>query len=669
MLRLVIALAMAWTFALTAKDVSAAKRVALVIGNSTYKYTPTLVNPTNDASAISVALKRLGFEVISESNLTKLGMDDTFRRFARAMRDAEAALFYYAGHGMQYRGVNYLMPVDAKLEDEADLPYEMALVDNVLADMGRVKGVRIAVLDACRNNPLELALKAKLARTRSISPTRGFARISRTEGQLIAFATQAGTVAADGVGRNSPFTAALLKHIETPGLEAGLLFRRVASAVHEATGGRQLPELSVSLLGEFYFAGRGAPKRPEKPSSNASKPLTHVSPAAEAWREVKDSQRVSDLEAFVTRFPNSFFSVLARSRLKKLTGQSKAPDKPISPEAWEAYASAKTAGEFEAIIKRFPNSIYADLAKSRLKKLGEHKVAVGVFPQKPKPAVGQNWESGREFQDCRDCPKMVVVPPGSFTMGSPESEKDRDNSEGPQRRVTIPQAFAVGKFEVTVDQFAAFVEDSRHDAGQRCHVLHRQHGWQQDGGRNFQNPGFSQTGSHPAACVNWDDAKAYVAWISRNTGKSYRLLSEAEWEYAARSGSMTRFHFGDRDKDLCSYANVADRSSSFDWKNKSCSDGVGDKTARVGRYKANSFGLHDLYGNVWEWVEDCWNADYANATKGNAPRTSGDCSSRVLRGGAWANLKGSARSASRNRSITYFRYSSHGFRIGRTLIP
>ena len=260
MLRLVIALAIGWGFAVIADDAHAAKRVALVIGNSAYEHTAALANPTNDAADVSAALTRLGFDVISETNLTKTRMDDTFRRFARAMRDADAALFYYAGHGMQYQGVNYLIPIDAKLEDEADLPYEMALVDNVLADMARVKGVRIAVLDACRNNPLDVALKAKLARTRSLSPTRGFARISRTEGQLIAFATQAGTVAADGVERNSPFTAALLKHIGTPGLEAGLLFRRVASAVHQATGGKQLPELSVSLLGEFYFAGRAAGK-------------------------------------------------------------------------------------------------------------------------------------------------------------------------------------------------------------------------------------------------------------------------------------------------------------------------------------------------------------------------------------------------------------------------
>ncbi len=308
----------------------AGKRVALVIGNAAYKYTAPLANPINDARDIASALKRLGFNVMLERDLTKVGLDRAFGRFAQAMRGADAALFYYAGHGMQYQGINYLVPVDATLEDEAVLPYEMAQLDNVLADMARVKGVRIAVLDACRDNPLEKKLKRRLARSRGITPTRGFARVKRTEGTLVAFATQTGDVAAEGDGRNSPFTTALLKHIETPALEVGALFRRVASAVNRTTNGKQTPELSISLLGEFFFAdGREGPK-----VSVAQETGGRLSAAAEAWSVIQGTKFAGDLEAFILEYPDSFFAKLAQARLARLLEERLAiavPPKPVSP--------------------------------------------------------------------------------------------------------------------------------------------------------------------------------------------------------------------------------------------------------------------------------------------------------------------------------------------------
>jgi uncharacterized caspase-like protein len=203
---------------------------------------------------MAAALKRLGFTVIEEKDLDKRGMDEAFRRFAREMADADTAMFFYAGHAMQWQGANYLMPVDAKLEDEADLPYEMAKLNDMLADMGRVKAVRIAVLDACRDNPLEDRLKRSIALTRGGAQTRGLARLERADGLVVAYSTNSGNVAEDGTGtRNSPFTKALLEFIETPGLEVGVLFRRVMGSVKQATGGKQHPELSILLDSEFYF--------------------------------------------------------------------------------------------------------------------------------------------------------------------------------------------------------------------------------------------------------------------------------------------------------------------------------------------------------------------------------------------------------------------------------
>ncbi len=292
----------------------AEKRVALIIGNSKYLHTPALANPVNDAGAVADKLRKLGFQTIVERDLTKAGMDGAFRKFARAMRGASAAMFFYAGHGMQYQGTNYLMPTDARLEDEADLPYEMAQLDDVLSDMARVKGVRIAVLDACRDNPLEQKLKNKLAKTRGARATRGLARVSRTQGLLVAFATQAGDVSEDGEGKNSPFTSSFLKHIETPGLEIGPLFRRVAADVNRSTGGRQTPELSISLLGEFYFAGQNTGGKSDLAVASTGDSATA---AERAWGAIASSRSPDVFKAFLKRFPDGIYASLAREHLQK----------------------------------------------------------------------------------------------------------------------------------------------------------------------------------------------------------------------------------------------------------------------------------------------------------------------------------------------------------------
>ena len=232
---------------------SAEQRIALVVGNSAYRNAPALTNPAGDASAVTQALQRLGFETELASDLTRQGMDDAFRGFARRARTADVALFYYAGHAMQYEGRNYLMPVDAKLADEIDLRYEMTSVDDVFAAMKPVRGVRIVILDSCRDNPLADALLKSLDKSRSAFVPRGLARIEQQAGTIIAYATQAGTIADDGAAGHSPFARAFLANVETPGLEIGQMFRRVAKAVNDATGGVQTPELSVSLLNEFYM--------------------------------------------------------------------------------------------------------------------------------------------------------------------------------------------------------------------------------------------------------------------------------------------------------------------------------------------------------------------------------------------------------------------------------
>lgn len=230
---------------------------------------------------------------------------------------------------------------------------------------------------------------------------------------------------------------------------------------------------------------------------------------------------------------------------------------------------------------------------------------------------------------------MVVIPAGSFTMGSPANEPGRDGDEGPQHPVSIPRPFAVGKFEVTFDQWDACV------AGGGC------------AGYRPSDNGWGR-GNRPAINVSWSDAKQYVEWLGRKTGKPYRLLSEAEWEYAARAGTVTSWSCGSSESCL----------TAAGWH----SGNAGGRTQAVGTKSANGFGLHDMHGNVWEWTEDCWHDSYAGApADGSAWTSGGNCWSRVLRGGSWYLDPGYLRSASRYWDLTGGRGSYFGFRLARTL--
>ncbi len=245
---------------------------------------------------------------------------------------------------------------------------------------------------------------------------------------------------------------------------------------------------------------------------------------------------------------------------------------------------------------------------------------------------------GEVFRDCDECPRMVVVPDGRFIMGSPGTEEDRLDGEGPRRVVSI-ESFAVGVYEVTFEEWDACAW-----GGGCSGAIPEDEGW----GR----------ADRPVINVSWEDAQAYVAWLSEATGQEYRLLSEAEWEYVARAGTQTARYWGESDDNQCRYANGND-------EDLSCSDGY-ENTAPVGSFQANSFGLHDLLGNVWEWTADCWIGDHTDAPNDGSARESesDDCSSRVTRGGSWGSPPRRLRSAAR----TYTTRENHprvGFRVAR----
>ena len=287
---------------------------------------------------------------------------------------------------------------------------------------------------------------------------------------------------------------------------------------------------------------------------------------------------------------------------------------------------------------------------------------------------------GTVFQDCPDCPRMVVLPAGEFTMGSPAAEAGRGGDEGPQRQVVIAYPFALGRSEVTVAEFRRFANETgykteaeRDTRAQGCsgfiYVDPAAGNPDSQPVTSWRNPGLAQADSHPALCVSWNDARAYAQWLSKKTGKRYRLPTEAEWEYAARAGSSAARYWGDEPGQACRYANVADQSRFESWsfgQKHECNDGH-YFTAPVGSYIQNRFGLYDMLGNVWEWTEDCWNASYAGAPADGSAWLSGDYSQRVCRGGSWSTVPRFARSASRNKNSADHRDNLTGFRLARTL--
>jgi sulfatase modifying factor 1 len=318
------------------------------------------------------------------------------------------------------------------------------------------------------------------------------------------------------------------------------------------------------------------------------------------------------------------------------------------------------------------------------------------------PARAQTPAPGTSFRDCSNgCPEMVVVPQGRFTMGAPAGEEARENLPNqlrgrsvPQHLITIRHKLAIAKFDVTRDEYAQFVAGTNRPDPDSCITANASGtGFIATNGKcrpdpdscitptasgtfiatngNWHSPGFPQTGRDPVVCVGWDDAQAYVSWLSAKTGHVYRLPTEAEWEYAARAGTTTARYGSDNPAEFCRYTNVADldygeQHPGDSGANAPCRDGYAF-TSPVGSFPPNQFGLYDMLGNVMDWNEDCWNTNYSGAPTDGTAWQSGDCGRRVMRGGSWDASLSVVRSASRRGIPTFYRVTTFGFRVARTL--
>ena len=542
--------------------------VALVIGNGDYEDSRVHSDASarTDAAGVAAALERLSFKVRHLEDAGYVDMLQGLLELSKEAQSARAAVVFYAGQGDVVVGSrNHLIPVDARMALGGDPDLDpghhvtegnlgLIPVTWLMRSVAGASNLRLVVLDAHVPAPLEQAGETIVALAAGVGdpPWSGEHRASG----------------------HSPYTEALLRYLEEPGLELGMLLRKVREDVMQATDGGQEPVV--------YWPGSGVSLSPL--------PLSGQTPVVDPDEAAKPGR--AEAEAVVE------------------------PGTPFRDDA--ALSPGERPGAPGLVVE--PGTPFRDDAEE------------AVPPQAP----------GTTFRDCPECPEMVVVPSGSFQMGSPESEDGRSDHEGPVRQVTIARPFAVGVYEVTFEAWDACV------SGGGCVSRFSR------SGLDFLPRDLDEIRTRPVVHVSWSDAQAYVRWLSEKTGEAYRLLSESEWEYVARAGTTGPYHFG---------LSISPSQANY-------GNNLGG-TAPVGSYPANAFGLHDVHGNVWEWVEDCWNDSYRGAPSDGSAWTSGDCSTRVLRDGSWTHPSRFLRSAARGRDITFGggRIQDGGIRVARTLTP
>jgi formylglycine-generating enzyme required for sulfatase activity len=470
---------------------------------------------------------------------------------------------------------------------------------------------------------------------------------------------------------NSVFTREFIARMKRPGVRIQDLMEEVRDAVEALAGTvqhEQRPSLTNEARGNFYFFGptkvQVAPVRSEPIESAAQI-------EQQGWAAAQSGNTEAGYAAYLWEYPQGRYAGAARIALASIKGKASADKAAGTKQAADSAAKVladKIAAERVAVERQAASKIASDNVAAD--KFAADKVAAEkrVVPV-----------AGRIIKDCADCPEMMVIPAGSFMMGSPDIEEGRqpDGREGPVHEVRIGYSFSLGKHELTRGEFSHFATASGYkteaERSKGCAAWEGK-AFAYDASKNWRAPGFAQTDSHPVVCVSWNDAQAYLAWLNQKApGKGFRLPSEAEWEYAARAGQGTRYPWGDdlSYSRICDFANGMDATSKaqvpgLTIRSASCSDGHA-YTAPVGSFKANAVGLYDMHGNAWEWVQDVWHENYRGApSDGSAWLSGGEQAGRVLRGGAWLYNPGDLRSAYRGFYAPNVRINLTGMRIART---
>ena len=648
--------------------------VAVIIGNLDYEHrdVPDVAYAHRDAEAFKrYVLAVLGFDPKNVIDLRDASRRELFDALGPRGDPSGSLLWsylhpdggsevvvFYSGHGVpgQKDGRGYLLPVDADPKAAEDDGYPIDLLYKNLGGLREADSVRV-FLDACfSGGSHEGGLVG--------SASSVFVEAALPEGageKVTALTAASGTQIAswDEKAEHGLFTHHLMDALHGKGDENGdgkvtakeakryldLRMTRAARRMH-----RRVQRASLMGSGEVVLASAGggtkagnrdqAREKAAQASPPAPTPNDPDHVAAEAAlglnREAKVLvQRGLAAMKYEVGYADGLFGKRTRGAIEAWQKGKGLPE--------TGYLTREQVEALKAVGEEAGRQSEEDERKRKARELAERK-AKEERERKTKEAAERKARElaelkrpGSEFRDCPECPEMVVVGAGEFMMGSRSGEGDAD--ERPRHRVRIPAASAVGKYEVTFDEYDACV------AGGGC------------GGHRPYDEGWGQ-GRRPVVNVSWEDAKAYVEWLRRRTGKRYRLLSEAEWEYAARAGTETKYWWGD---------GVG--------RNRANCDGCGSRwddreTAPVGSFEANGYGLHDVHGNAWEWVEDCWHDNYDGAPgDGEAWVSGGNCSKRVLRGGSWYDVPRDLRSANRDSYTSGIRSFDLGFRIARTLTP
>jgi formylglycine-generating enzyme required for sulfatase activity len=575
------------------------KKIALVIGNWAYRFKP-LNNPQNDARDMAQLLRQLDFKVIHKENLGFEEMEDEVIQFKLELKKkGQVGLFYFAGHGLEVEGINYLLPTDLR-KPETQLIKRKSIEAQWVVDVMEHAGseVNIVIMDACRTFP-------RPDKPRATSKDYGFAAMNAPKGTLIGFATSSGQSTPDGKkGSNGLYTGHLLKFMRQPGLTIEEVFKKTRQQVAWETRNKQVPPVYNSLIGDFCLVSCAKPKPDQEKILQAQ--LEQERQKFEQERREKE--------------------VLLEQERRKLEQERREKEALLEQERREKEA---LQAQLEA-LKNQPK------------------------PVVPQPSQSNEFAPLKVFRDrLADGsfgPEMVWIPAGSFRMG--DIQGDGDSDEKPVHRVSVGR-FAMGKYEVTVGEFRRFVKATGYktdaEKGGSCWTSG------QNEGASWRDPRFSQSDQHPVTCVSWNDGVAYAKWLSQQTGKQYRLPTEAEWEYAARAGTETKYWWG----------NKLGSNNANCW-NSHCKDSF-KYTAPVGSFAPNPFKLYDMLGNLWEWT--C--SEYESKYSGQEQR----CAKNVnknnrlsLRGGSWDGDVGARlRSADRYDRSPPNRNVSVGLRVARLL--
>lgn len=645
--------------------VTGAERTALVIGNSSYR-SAALDNSVNDARDMAGVLEKIGFEVILELNADKKTMLDSLRVFGRNLESSKIGLFYYAGHGIQIKGVNFLVPVKNQIRDVSEVEFESIDAGRVLAKMENAGNpMNILILDACRDNPFKVTFR---------TTAKGLARMDAPPGTILAYSTSPGSVSADGQGRNGLYTEILLKHIQTPDLHVRDMFNRTGLQVMEKTGNKQVPWLSASPLPDFYLAGRSITVVSPFKEKETFPALEITSDPVGAGIHINGKYsgitplEISGIQAgeYTVRAGLDGYLQDTKTITVKEGGESTLnfllETENRKAKLYVACDPVDCRVRILNILPAYYNGIPLDPGRYKLEiskpgfiqqikwiEIGESskrfdvRVSLGQEDKKIEPRDTDRIE--RSWIEPVTGMKFVRIPSGCYQMGNPYGRKD----EKPVHKACVGD-FWMGKYEVTRGQFKIFVQKTgyRTDAQKTgASYVWTGNRWERKKQITWKNLNYSQNDDHPVVSISWNDARAFANWMSRISPKKVRLPREAEWEYAARSRGRAHTYSGGSD-----IYQVA-------WFGGN-SDG---RTHLVGTREPNDLELYDMSGNAWEWCEDSYDKNAYAYRLDHRKSSAGNMSEKILRGGSWNDVPRFVRTTVRNSSKPAASFSDYGFRL------